>query len=74
MDLTKLSEVELNALDLDGPEVVDWLGMLADRVVENPDRGRLWTDDEARVWHYLLRRENQRMRHKRADAAKIAAS
>jgi hypothetical protein len=71
MDLTKMSEAELDALDINGPVVGDWLHMIADQS-ENPDWE--WSDDESRVWTHLLHRTNQEMRRKRQEARSNAAS
>ena len=49
-DLTTLSDEEVNQLDPDSREVLDWLGEIA-------ETGH-WSEDEARVWHILLAQNN----------------
>jgi len=63
--LTTLSELELNALD--DPTVCEWLDWINNKLEQH----RELTKDEKRVWHYLLRRENERERRRRANAARL---
>jgi hypothetical protein len=68
LDLTKLTEAELDALDINGPQVRGWMEWYL-----NPNRDDFaeWSDDENRVFWHLLHRQEQQERQACEEAERM---